>query len=734
MEPKRNLAARVGRWSAGHRKTAIFGWLAFVVIAFMLGGKIGTNTLTAEQSGVGDSGKASKIVDGAYPKKVHEAVLIQSKSFTAESPQFHAAVADVVHRLEQNRGVTEIVTPYSKSGGGGISPDNHSGLLAFEIKGDLEVASVDAALVRSVGAVKAAGKHHPGITVEQFGDGSSDKEFMKIFKKDLQKAEISSIPFTLIVLVLAFGSLLLAGVPVLLAITAVLGTFGLIGPLSQIAPVEESIKNVVLLLGLAVGVDYSLFYLRRVREERAAGRSKEAAIEAAAATSGRAVLVSGFTVITAMAGMYLAGAPTFTGWATGTIAVVSVAMIGSLTVLPALLASMGDKIDKGRVPGVARLKRRAAKLQLWSRIVDRVLKRPLLWGTVTTAVLVAMAVPALHMHTGEPGTETLPKDIPVVQTFERLQKAFPSETSGMQLVVKAKDVTSPAVTAGIKKFEHAMAAQPKVFPDEGVTIDVNPDRTVATVEFGIAGDGNNAASEHALDVVRSDVLPSTLGAVNGVEAYATGGPAEAHDFNETVKSHILLVFGFVLSAAFLLLLVTFRSIVIPIKAILLNLLSVGAAYGALVLIFQHGVGKQFLGFSETGPIVPWLPLFLFVILFGLSMDYHVFILSRVREAYDRGMSTSDAVAYGVKNTAGVVTSAAVIMTGVFAIFATLSFMLFKQMGVGLAIAILIDATLIRGILLPASMKLLGDWNWWLPKSLSWLPKFSHEPEVVPAQA
>ena len=278
-------------------------------------------------------------------------------------------------------------------------------------------------------------------------------------------------------------------------------------------------------------------------------------------------------------------------------------------------------------------------MQLWSRIVDRVLKRPLLWATVTTAVLVAMAVPALHMHTGEPGTETLPKDIPVVQTFERLQKAFPSETSGMQLVVKAQDVTSPAVKAGIDKFEHAMAAQPKVFPDEGVTIDVNPDKTVATVEFGIAGDGNNAASEHALDVVRSDVLPSTLGAVNGVEAYATGGPAEAHDFNQTVKSHILLVFGFVLSAAFLLLLVTFRSIVIPIKAILLNLLSVGAAYGALVLIFQHGVGKGLLGFSETGPIVPWLPLFLFVILFGLSMDYHVFILSRVREAYDKGMST-----------------------------------------------------------------------------------------------
>ena len=279
-----------------------------------------------------------------------------------------------------------------------------------------------------------------------------------------------------------------------------------------------------------------------------------------------------------------------------------------------------------------------------------------------------------------------------------------------------------------------MAQHPSQFPDTGADVEVNPDKTVATISIGIAGDGTNEQSQQALDTLRDDVVPSTLGPTSGVEAYVTGGPAEARDFNDTLKSHLPLVIGFVLMTAFLLLLITFRSIVIPIKAIVLNLLSVGASYGMLTLIFQHGWFKGLLGFSETGPIVQWLPLFLFVILFGLSMDYHVFILTRVREAVDRGMSTEDAVSYGIKNTAGVVTSAAVVMVGVFAIFGSLSWMLFKQMGVGLAFAVLLDATIIRGVLLPASMKLLGDWNWWLPKRLQWLPQFAREPEVAPAQA
>ena len=608
-------------------------------------------------------------------------------------------------------------------------------MIGFEINGATEDAAPMKIVDATVADTKAAQRAHPDFNVEQFGSGSSEDAFMKIFSDDLSKATSTSLPITLILLVLAFGTLVAAGIPLLLAITGVLGTMGVVAALSQLSPVEESINHVILLIGLAVGVDYALFYLRRVREERAAGRSKEAAIEAAAATSGRAVLVSGFTVMIAMAGMYFAGAPTFTSFATGTIVVVAVAMLGSLTVLPALLSMLGDRTEKGRIPGLGRLRNRVARVGIWSRIVDRVLRRPLMSAVLATGLLVAMAIPAIGMDIGTPNTSaSLPQDQPVVQTFNHVKEAFPSETSSLIVVIKAEDVTSPAVQAGLAKFEHAVAQHPEQLPSKPEAIDVNPDRTVGTVELEIAGNGTDDESNRALEVLRGDVVDPTLGSVDGVEAYVGGGTADDADFTNTLKSNIPYVLGFVLSAAFLLLMVTFRSIVVPIKAIVLNLLSVAASFGAMVLVFQHGWFKSLLGFTETGPITSWVPLFMFVVLFGLSMDYHVFILSRVREAYDRGMKTEDAVSYAVKNTAGVVTSAAVVMVAVFAIFGSLSFIMFKQMGVGLAFAVLLDATVIRGVLLPATMKLLGDRNWWLPSKLGWLPEVQLEGEVQPAKA
>ncbi len=295
-------------------------------------------------------------------------------------------------------------------------------------------------------------------------------------------------------------------------------------------------------------------------------------------------------------------------------------------------------------------------------------------------------------------------------------------------------MTAPAVTDGLAKLEKSAAEHKSLLPGTDPEISISPDKTVATVAMEIAGDGTDEKSGQALDVLRDEVVPASIGSVDGVESYVDGATAQDRDFTDTLKSHAPLVFAFVLSAAFMLLLVTFRSIVVPIKAIVLNLLSVGAAYGAMVLVFQHGWFKGLLGFSVTGPIESWVPMFMFVVLFGLSMDYHVFILSRVREAYDKGMKTEDAVSYAVKNTAGVVTSAAVVMVAVFAIFGSLSFIMFKQMGLGLAFAVLLDATLIRGVLLPATMKLLGDKNWWLPRKLNWLPQVRHEGEVEPATA
>ena len=488
--------------------------------------------------------------------------------------------------------------------------------------------------------------------------------------------------------------------------------------------------HVVLLVGMAVGVDYSLFYVKRAREEREAGRETDAAIEAAAATSGRAVVISGFTVMVAMAGMYLGGISNFASFATGTILVVAVAVIGSLTVLPAVLSKLGDKVNRGRVPFLGR-RRRSGGVGIWSRILDRVLRRPLLSAIVSAGVLVALTVPVLGMETSLGGTDENSRDLKVMQTYDRVQAAFPSEGSAEIVVIKADDATSTEVASGIKALESDVTARPALFEGKP-SVELSPDKTVAVVTVPTTGNGTDDLSNRAVDALRDDIVPGTVGKLDGVQAYTTGEASATGDFNDAMIGHLPLVFAFVLSAAFLLLLVTFRSIVIPLKAIVLNMLSVGSAYGLMTLVFQHGLGES-LGLG-TGPIAAWLPLFLFVILFGLSMDYHVFILTRIREAFDRGMSTEDAVAHGIKSTAGTVTSAAIVMVAVFSMFAMSSELQMQQLGIGLAAAVLIDATIIRGMLLPATMKLLGDWNWYLPRKLGWLPQVTVEPEVMPAHA
>ena len=437
------------------------------------------------------------------------------------------------------------------------------------------------------------------------------------------------------------------------------------------------------------------------------------------------MLISGFTVMVAMAGMYFTGSQTFSSFASGTIIVVAVAMIGSITVLPALLSKLGDRVEKGRVPLLGRLRSRNGESRVWAAILDRVLARPKTSAAVATAVLVILAVPAFSLKTGVPGTDSLPRDLAVMQTFDRIEAAFPGGPLPAVVAIKADDVTSGPVAAAITELRRDALASGQV--REPIQLDVSPDKQVARLALPIVGDGSDARSENALTVLRDELIPQTIGRTNGAEAFVTGQTAQSRDFNDLMKGNAPIVFAFVLTMAFLLLLVTFRSIVIPIKAIVLNLLSVGAAYGVLVFLFQQGHGEQLLGFESTGAITSWLPLFLFVILFGLSMDYHVFILSRIREAFDGGMSTEDAVAHGIKSTAGVVTSAAIVMVAVFSIFATLTAVEFKQMGVGLAAAILIDATIIRGVLLPATMKLLGDWNWYLPRSLRRMPRVTQEP-------
>jgi RND superfamily putative drug exporter len=481
-----------------------------------------------------------------------------------------------------------------------------------------------------------------------------------------------------------------------------------------------------------VGVDYSMFYLRRKMEERRAGRTNDDALFVAAATSGRAVLISGLTVMVAMAGMLFAGNAVFTSFAVGTILVVAVALLGSVSVLPAVLAKLGDSVEKGRIPLMSRLRNRSGDSRVWGFVLDRVLHHPALSLALGAGVLIALAVPVLGMHTVNPSVGTLPKDLPIMQTYDRLQTAFPGGSEPAEVVVRSDDVASPQVRAGIAALRRRALGTGQFF--QPVITSVSPNATAAVVSLPLAGDGTDAESEAALATLREEVVPQTVGRLTGVSAFVTGDTARSKDFNDTMKSHLPIVFGFVLGLAFLLLLVTFRSVVIPLTAILLNLLSVAAAYGLLTVGFQDGKLESVLNFDSPGGVITWLPLFLFVILFGLSMDYHVLLLSRIREGVDRGLSTEEAVSTGVKSTAGVITSAAVVMVAVFSIFGTLGFIQFKMMGVGLAAAVLIDATIVRAVLVPSAMTLLGRWNWYLPRALRRVPELGRQHVPPPARA
>jgi RND superfamily putative drug exporter len=726
----RNVAARMGRWSASHWKTATFGWLGLVLVAFALGNAFTLKTLDPNTSGPGDSGRMDRILEAGFKQPAGESVLIQSDSLKSDDPAFRLAIEDVVAGISKLEAVQHVRSPLDPANAGQIAPGGHAALVEFEIRGEADEA-VDkiGPVLDRVAELQAA---HPRLYVGEFGQASAVAALDEVFAKDLEKAGLFSLPITLIILVVAFGALVAAGIPLLLGLTAVFATFGLLALPSQFVPMAQESFAMVLLIGLAVGVDYSMFYLRRVREERAAGRGNRAAIEAAAATSGHSVLVAGLTVMVAMAGMFLAGDETFSSFAVATIAVVGIAMLGSLTVLPGLLSRLGGGVERLRVPFVGRRRQRGDEGRFWGAIVDRVIRHPVVSVVLAGGLLVALALPALELRMVTSGPDTFPKSLPAVQTYDRMQEAFPGAALPAQVVVKAADVNAPAVREAIDRLEEQALASGRMH--QPITVDVNRNATVANITIPTEGTGTDAASLAALSTLRDEIVPATVGALPDAESGVTGVSAQWKDNTDRMKSALPLVVGFVLVFAFGLMLVAFRSVVVAAKAIVLNLLSVAAAYGVLVLVFQHGFAKGLLGFESTAGVDPIVPLLLFVILFGLSMDYHVLVLGRIREAFLRGASMDDAITEGIRRTAGVVTSAAVVMVGVFSIFGVLSLLMFKQFGVGLATAILIDATIVRAVLLPATMKLLGEWNWYLPRWLEWLPgreRSESAPELEP---
>ena len=698
-----NITARAARWSAAHWKTATALWLAFVAAAVLLGGMAGKKQLSNAESSNGETARAETILAQAgFKTPDGESVIVQG-----DPRALPVEVQRVLTRLRAQPQVSHLHRT-------AVSKDGKSALLEFDLTGnpddgDTEVGPV----LKTVANLQARA---PTFTIAEFGGSSLDREGNEKVSGNLSRAELTSLPVTFVILLLAFGAFIAAGLPVLLAMSAVFAAIGLDALSSHIWHTSDVASSVILLIGMAVGVDYSLFYVKREREERRRGHGADALIRAAS-TSGMAVLVSGGTVMIAMAGMLLSGSRDFTALGIASMLVTAAAVVGSLTVLPALLGRLGNRMNR-RQTVIQRLKGdHRESSRLWDAILRPVLRHPWLATGASVWALVVLALPALSIHTGMPGMADLPKSIPAVAAYDRIDRAFPGTQIPIDVVVKAKDVDAPPVRSAISALR-AKAIATKLM-DEPVTVDVNPSRTVADVTLQLRGNGEDARSLQALQVLRHTIVPVTVGRV--AEAAVTGDTAGNVDFDTTMKHRFPYVFAFVLGLAFLLLLVTFRSIVIPLTAIVLNLLSVGAAYGVLVWIFQQGHLQGLLGFHSNGAIVTWLPLFLFAILFALSMDYHVFIVSRIKELVDRGMSTGDAVSAGIRTTAGTVTSAAAVMVGVFALFASLDTLDLKQMGVGLAVAVLLDATLIRGVLLPATMKLLGNANWYLPRVLGFLP-------------
>ncbi|WP_250304503.1 MMPL family transporter [Streptomyces sp. A 4/2] len=696
-----NLAARIGVWSAHHRKTAVFGWLLFVVLATGIGGASGMVDMSESENGAGDSARAAQILeDAGLTRPAGEMVMVSGQG----AGDWRAAAADLrtaVHRTGAAQNLAEPVP----------SKDGKDALITFDMKGD---AATSADRVQPViDAVAGVRAHRPDVKIYQFGEASAGKQLSDLLSSDLRTAEFTAVPLALGILLVAFGAVVAALLPVGLALTACMAAFGLLSLASHQLHLFQTTYSVMFLMGFAVGVDYCLFYLRRERDERAAGHDAETALRIAAATSGRAVLVSGLTVMVAMAGMFLSGLMLFKGFALATIMVVFIAMLGSVTVLPALLSWLGDRIDAGRVPLLNSRGRRGARQSgaVAGKLLRPVLARPAFFAVGAVVVLLALAAPALGMKTESLGLEKqFGSSSELSVAYRHIAQTFPGGPAPANVVVKAADIGSPGVRKALATFEEA---------SDKVT--VHQRQNVAEIEVPLPG------GRADLTKLREDRVPAAFEGT-GATAYVTGDLAGSVDFTGQLKHGIVPVFAFITAVTFLLMLFCFRSYVIAVTSVLLNLLSVAAAYGVMVAVFQHGWGASLIGSEKVGAIESWLPLFVLVVLFGLSMDYHVFVVSRIREAHDRGMTTRAAVDEGIRRTAGAVTGAAVIMVAVFSVFGTLSMQDMQQMGVGLAVAVLLDATVVRMVLLPAVMTLLGERNWRTPKGGSRLPEAEHGEE------
>nr|QZD57798.1 MMPL family transporter [Glycomyces sp. TRM65418] len=702
--------AAIADWSARHRALAIGGWLALVALA-VLSGAIPPGE-QADARDPGEAGVAEDRIDAAGGYAVRENVLIAADGDFADDPAAVAAAEDLVAALTAiPEAVDGIGSPLGEHGERWIAADGDAALVTFAILGP--DAAYDANLRAVLDAVASVQAAHPGVAVLQAGDATLSGAVDAGIKDDMRRAETTSLPLTILVLLAVFGSLVAAGLPLLLAATSVAGAFGLLRLLGHWVPFNSAGSAIVLLIGMAVGIDYSLFYLRRFREERAAGQAPAAALATTARTSGHVVVASGLTVIVCMSGLLITGIDVLKGLALGTVLVVGLAVLGSVTFLPALLAALRHRVDAARLPWLGRRRIKAEPSRFWGRVAASVVRRPLATGGLAAVLLAIAATPVLGLRLQDAAvTASLPPGAsPAVDAAVAMQEHFPGAATAARVAVApdGNGALDPAAVDAAVEALHAAAAASDGRLLEPITATAVGDAVVVRVP--LAGAVTDPEADAALAHLREEALPAAFGPVEGADVAVTGKTALPHDFTRQLSARAPWVVAFILLLAFALLAVTFRSWAIPLASIALNLLSIGAACGALAWVFQGGHLEGVLGFTSYGGVVGWIPLFMFIILFGLSMDYHIFVLSRVAERRRAGAANRDAIVGGVAASAGVVSGAALIMTGVFSVFVTLSAIEYKMLGLGMALAILIDATVVRGVLLPAAMSLMGDRAW-----------------------
>ena len=725
-----SATARIAYWSARHRWLVVV--VAIVTFALALLALVALGTEIRDGSGVGESGKGSDLLNERFsvpapadtvvvPARI-ERIIFSNPSLDVDDAEFQATVNVLTAEIRRLPLVTSAVSYYDTNDPDMLAQDGHAVLAVVRTEDPSVEHSEDIEILPLLDAVESAAGTATGFEIEIVSFRLIEDQFEEIIADDFKRILIVSLIIGLGILLLAFRAFVAAVIPLVMAIGAIFSALGIVAVISQSYAFAESYAEVLLLMGLAVGIDYSLFIISRFRSERNAGKPELEAIAAASNTTGRAVFYAGVTVMLSLTGLMLTRDSTFVSFSLGAVIVVFFTVIGSMTVLPALLSILGDNVNRLGVPF---LSRKNQGVQIWGAIADRVLAKPAILASFTAAALIALAIPTFWLNLGfNQGADALPDALKGKRGIELLEQHFTSSLIVPAKVIMASpDLDSPEIQSAIDSFI-GRVTQDEAFLGPFDTI-VSRDNTIMRINVPTAGKVDDETAEHAIKLLREEVVPQAFSGTDA-DVYVAGDTAEGIDFRERMYNSAPYVFAFVLGLSFLLLLLMFRSLVIALKAITLNLLSVAAVYGVLVMVFQWGWGISILGSEETGIIEAWLPLFLFGILFGLSMDYHMLLLSRIKEFHDQGSSNEESVSQGIKITAGQITSAAAIMVGVFGAFATSRVLGLQQFGLGLGVAVLIDATVIRVVLLPASMKLLGDWNWYMPSWLGWLPKISGE--------